>query len=1341
MLGDLELEQVQLVETDEDQVLTRHPVPGLEGDFLQRLGRRGALLRLTGVLTRPETLANLAELRSRFHAGQPVAFVSDISSATLVDRVLIERMEVRELAGRPSLFEYHFALREFTEAEPVDTEEVDLPPPPPPEVETGRLSVTVVVEGDPGFDMDRVRVSVRGTEQDTGADLHRVLTTRIRPDTWFEDPFPAGSYTAEALVDDTRTPTGAPEVLTGSAQVQVRDGQTASVTIVLRRGAKIGTVFVIHFHFDKAFVEPCLRRVLHQVADYAAAHPDERLLCVGHTDRTGPDAYNQALSERRGRATYAMLTFGHDPQAAIAEWNELRRARPAGQITTVRDTWGTREYQHMLADLGYFTGNVGKDPALTDAAVRRFQRDHGLAEDGVVGDGTWPVLIEAYLGHDPIDVPADRFLPNANAAGCDHGPLRWLGCGEQDPVRNTQDAWRPNRRTELMFVKESALPCQVPEPVTLDLVPDGAGGGGWCLDDGTATAVDCFVVPYGTACPTGPPDPARPWCRTPAETGSFTVAGTITFEDGTPYASGKYVLTASDGEYLDGEVPTTSSTAHAGTPIQGRTAPDGSFGYPTQKGPGTYIVEVDGPFLARVRGRPLAEATGNAACFRLDGGADADIVLVDRAVAGIVPAITAPDAVVVRKPHTSPARRPVVLRAAPAFTGTGTFTRSSDRIRFFDAAVGGTEITFDGVDNVFTDAQLAAGHTVFADGAAASAAVGDVTLTLALTVGATPGLAATATMTSVELTLDIAALPSPAGLDRGDLSATDKANPGRFLQQQTVDGQARRARLTIRPPQPAGFPGGLVLRRLTAGVDMFSTEPVTAADVPIGAEHPVAAPVPAAGVTVFCQGTAVSAAPRDTGFQLGLAGGEPDGDRVAITVAALELIRADNTAFPLTGDDACHMVSRFVTDQDLPGTATFAGPVPANADPDTFRVQVRGLPPGTSPVARVVITRPGATVYTHDFPMLSSPAGAVRDFRSDEHVRLVSNDIDDAHLAHQTAKVRLADEVAAVVLIGGNSLGALRLPVGRPATEAGPKAIRTCDINFVTATALGTDPAGTVDRMSQNWAQLAIRFTRVGTATVTPVANVLSVDFPAAGGTAPANGTLTVDITPAGAAAATRVITLVTAGDTDEVIARKLATAISARAGLSATHHRHEDQFLVVVNRGTAVTFANTATTVAGLGFLAPVLNFTDGIDLLEGSVLGFNFADAAPDTIDIIVVDNVPILNPTTLGATGGDFLLTNLPGWHNLAIIRQSAADGSAGFTLVAGHEMGHALMDGGNNIHARAAFQLPTSPVATNLFQPFNTTDAIGAAKRLDAEQNTRARGRSGPGAPGSQPLQAR
>src|SRR5258708_7276462 len=81
---------------------------------------------------------------------------------------------------------------------------------------------------------------------------------------------------------------------------------------------------------------------------------------------------------------------------------------------------------------------------------------------------------------------------------------------------------------------------------------------------------------------------------------------------------------------------------------------------------------------------------------RMDGSSDFNVVV--RNVNTLVnPVINlASPIVVVRKPHTNPARQIVTLITDGPFFRSGTVTRVGTAIHFFDAAVNGTEILFDG---------------------------------------------------------------------------------------------------------------------------------------------------------------------------------------------------------------------------------------------------------------------------------------------------------------------------------------------------------------------------------------------------------------------------------------------------------------------------------------------------------------------------------------------------------------------------------------------------------------------------------------------------------------------
>ena len=62
--------------------------------------------------------------------------------------------------------------------------------------------------------------------------------------------------------------------------------------------------------------------------------------------------------------------------------------KPGGKATT-------REIQVALKSAGYYAGAVdGKIGQLTKSAVKAFQKDNGLKEDGVVGQQTWAKLSE-----------------------------------------------------------------------------------------------------------------------------------------------------------------------------------------------------------------------------------------------------------------------------------------------------------------------------------------------------------------------------------------------------------------------------------------------------------------------------------------------------------------------------------------------------------------------------------------------------------------------------------------------------------------------------------------------------------------------------------------------------------------------------------------------------------------------------------------------------------------------------------------------------------------------------------------------------------------------------------
>lgn len=71
----------------------------------------------------------------------------------------------------------------------------------------------------------------------------------------------------------------------------------------------------ITFATDSANIQPQFRPTLDQVSEVLADNPKTFVDVYGHTDSTGTDSYNQALSERRARSVADYLS-GHGVNAA-----------------------------------------------------------------------------------------------------------------------------------------------------------------------------------------------------------------------------------------------------------------------------------------------------------------------------------------------------------------------------------------------------------------------------------------------------------------------------------------------------------------------------------------------------------------------------------------------------------------------------------------------------------------------------------------------------------------------------------------------------------------------------------------------------------------------------------------------------------------------------------------------------------------------------------------------------------------------------------------------------------------------------------------------------------------
>jgi outer membrane protein OmpA-like peptidoglycan-associated protein len=104
--------------------------------------------------------------------------------------------------------------------------------------------------------------------------------------------------------------------------------ETAIAEVERSLTSDIADVYLVFFAWDQADISPVAQTVLDQVRDdYLRGRPS-RLILAGHADRSGPEWYNDELSEERARNVARVLVgMGVSPEALSVEWFGERRPR------------------------------------------------------------------------------------------------------------------------------------------------------------------------------------------------------------------------------------------------------------------------------------------------------------------------------------------------------------------------------------------------------------------------------------------------------------------------------------------------------------------------------------------------------------------------------------------------------------------------------------------------------------------------------------------------------------------------------------------------------------------------------------------------------------------------------------------------------------------------------------------------------------------------------------------------------------------------------------------------------------------------------------------------------
>ncbi|MDF0551809.1 DNA circularization N-terminal domain-containing protein [Kamptonema sp. UHCC 0994] len=114
-LGQIELNRVHKIVTLEQADWVSHRIPGKLGNLVQDLGRDSVQLEINGIFYGQNAGEGLEFLRKIYKERTAVDFVAEIVGQSYFSKVVLEKIEVLQVARSPDEFSYRLIVAEYIE--------------------------------------------------------------------------------------------------------------------------------------------------------------------------------------------------------------------------------------------------------------------------------------------------------------------------------------------------------------------------------------------------------------------------------------------------------------------------------------------------------------------------------------------------------------------------------------------------------------------------------------------------------------------------------------------------------------------------------------------------------------------------------------------------------------------------------------------------------------------------------------------------------------------------------------------------------------------------------------------------------------------------------------------------------------------------------------------------------------------------------------------------------------------------------------------------------------------------------------------------------------------------